>query len=187
MASKHSFLEPRCSTRARRSQTTTYSQTLLRREEAQPEPFGQEPRDQLALDAVAALVERRGEGSKPAFAGGDGHDPTADAALARQPDVVEPVPRGFVQSSRRHHCQRELAAGCIDDPLPGERVDPAVGERRAHDGKILGAYVERTLPRIEIGRLGRIDGDPAKGLQEPGNRLVAMIGLCGGSAYFLVD
>src|SRR6187455_243199 len=66
-------------------------------EEVEPEPFGEVLGRQLAADAVAGRVQRRGVRGQPALAGGDRDDAPADAALARDPDLVEPVARQLVQ------------------------------------------------------------------------------------------
>ena len=110
-----------------------------------PSALREEPRRELALDAVPGRVERRRERPEPALAGRDRHDPAADAALARQPDVVEPVARGLVEpgaSSSRRACAGRSPASI--DPLAGERVDAAVGQRRAHHGEIARGDVERS-------------------------------------------
>ena len=134
----------------------------LRNEQIHAQPLRQKFRNELALDAVARGVERRREGPKPALARRNGDDAAADSALARQADVVEPVAGGLVQAGRRHHRQRVVADGRIDDALLGDRVDAAVGQRGAHDGQILGADIQRALPGVEVGRLHRIAIDAVR-------------------------
>ena len=70
----------------------------FRDEQIHSQPLRQEFCGKLALDAVARGVERRREGAESALAGRNGDDAAADAALARQADVVEPVARRLVQS-----------------------------------------------------------------------------------------
>src|SRR3954467_12757460 len=81
----------------------------LRDEEIHSQPLGEELGDELSLHAVPGGVEWRRKGAKPALAGRDGPDAAADPALARQPDVVEPVTRGLVQAGGRHHGERVMA------------------------------------------------------------------------------
>src|SRR5262245_48792269 len=107
----------------------------LRDEQVHAQPLGQEPGHELPLDAVAGLVEQRGKRPQPALARRDGDDPAADAALARQADVVQPVAGSLVQSGGRHYRQRVVADGRIDHPLLGERVHAAVGQCGAHHGQ----------------------------------------------------
>src|SRR5690606_2430095 len=145
-------------------------------EQVQPQALGEEPGDQLALDAVAGGIERRGEGAEPALARRDGDDAAADPALARQPDVVQPVARGLVQPGGRHHRERVVADDRVDQALPGQRVDPAVGQGRAHDREIPRAHVERALPGVEVGRFGRVEVDAVVALQQACDALVAEIG-----------
>jgi hypothetical protein len=49
--------------------------------------LGQEPRNELPLDAVPGSIERRGKSPESALARRDGNDTPADPALARQPDL----------------------------------------------------------------------------------------------------
>ena len=89
--------------------------------------------------------------------------------LPGQADLVQPVARGFVQAGGRHHGQRVVADGRVDDALLGDRIDAAVGQRGAHHGEVPALNVERTLLRVEVGRLGRVDVDPVEALQQPGD------------------
>src|SRR5262249_27249397 len=130
-----------------------------RGEQAEAEPLRKITRGQLPFDAVARLAEPRSEGAESPPARRGGHESAAYAALSRQSDIVKPVSRRFVQARRRHDRQSELAAFRIDQALPGQRVDAAVGECRAHHGKILRCDTERTLPRIKLDRVCRLDGD----------------------------
>ena len=66
---------------------------------------------ELPLDAVPRLVERRGERAEATLPRSNGHDPAADAALARQADVVEPVARRLVETCSGHHRERVAAGG----------------------------------------------------------------------------
>src|SRR4029450_2979723 len=67
-------------------------------EEVETEPFGEGLGRQLAADAVAGRVQGRRVRGQPALARGDRHDAAADAALTRNPDLVEPVTGQLVQS-----------------------------------------------------------------------------------------
>ena len=75
----------------------------------------------------------------------------------------------------RHHGERVVADQRVDQALLGQRVDAAVGQGRAHHRQILGADVERALPGVEVGRLGRVDVDPLVALQQAGDALVAEV------------
>ena len=81
----------------------------FRDEEIQPQPSGQELGRELSLHAVTGGVEQRRERPKSALARRDGDDPAPDATLPRQSDVVQPVARGFVEPSGRHHRKRVTA------------------------------------------------------------------------------
>src|SRR5271168_771421 len=116
-------------------------------EQAQAEALGKVTRSELPLDAIARVVEPRSEGAEPSLAGRDCHDSTADTALARKADVIQPVTGCFVKARRRHDRQAELAAFRLEHAVPGQWVDAAIGERCAHNGKIFRGDVERTLPR----------------------------------------
>ena len=61
---------------------------------------------QLAPDAVPGPVQERGERPQAVLARGDRDDPAADPALARHPDVEQPVAGGLVQPGGRHDGQR---------------------------------------------------------------------------------
>ena len=108
----------------------------LRGEHVEAQRAGQEARHELAAHAVAGSVERRREGAEPALARRDRHDAAADAALARDADVEQPVARRLVEAGGRHRPERVAAGRGRHDPRAGERVDAAVGERRAHDGEV---------------------------------------------------
>ena len=60
---------------------------------------------QAPLDAVAGVVEPRSERAESALPRRNRHDSAADAALARKPDFVKPVPRRLVKACRRHNRQ----------------------------------------------------------------------------------
>src|SRR5262245_40610448 len=92
-----------------------------RDEQVHPQPLGKEPGDELSLDAVAGPVQRRGKCPQAALARRHGDDPAADPALARQPDVVQPVAGCLIQAGGHHHRQRVMADGGIDHPLFRER------------------------------------------------------------------
>ena len=158
-----------------------------RGKQAQTQALRKVSRGELPLDAVACVVEPRSEGAESALAGRNRDDAAADPALARQPDVVKPVARSFVEARRRHHRQRALAAFGVDHSRPGQRVDPAVGERRAHDGKVPRGHVERTLPRIEVDGVGRVDGDLSVTVKQLADRLIARIAIGGRGEHGAVD
>src|SRR6516164_5589997 len=80
-----------CNPAASRTARPSGSGLGSRDEQVQPQPLRKEPGDKLPLDAVAGLVEQRRKRPQPALARGDRDDAAANAALARQPDVVQPV------------------------------------------------------------------------------------------------
>src|ERR1700722_13048497 len=94
-----------------------FSWLRLRGEQAEAEALRKEARRELPLDTVAGVVEARSECAEAPFAGRDGYDATADPALARQSDVIKPIPGGFVQARRRHDRQGEFAAFRVDHAL----------------------------------------------------------------------
>ncbi len=151
-----------------------------------PETLRQIFRDQLSLDAVAGLVERRREGAETALARRHRDDAAADAALAGQADVVEPVAGGLVQAGSGHHRQRVVTDRWIDHALLGDRVDAAIGQRCAHHGEVLGADIQRALPGVEVHRFHRLAIDAVHAEQELRDAAVAEIGLRGGLQHFLV-
>src|SRR6188474_2433483 len=63
----------------------------LRDEQIHSQPLRQEFCRELPLHAVAGRVERRRESPEAALARRDRDNATADPALARQADVIEPV------------------------------------------------------------------------------------------------
>src|SRR4051812_30383018 len=149
----------------------------LRYEQIHSQPLRQEFCRQLSLHAVAGRVERRRESPEAALARRDRDDAAADPALARQADVIEPVARGLVQSRCYHHRQRIVTDSRVDHALPGDRIDTAIGQRRAHHREIPGADVQRALPGIEIGGLLSVAIDAVVALQQPGDTAVAIVRL----------
>src|SRR5262245_37001002 len=95
-----------------------------RDEQVHPGLLRQERGHELPLDAVPGGVQRRGEGAQSSLARRYGDDPAADPALARQPDVEEPVARGLVEAGRRHHGQRVVADRSVHHALLGDRIHP---------------------------------------------------------------
>ena len=89
-----------------------------RSEDVQAEPVGQVSGDKLATDAVARFVQRRGEGAEAALTGRHRDDPAADAALAGEPDLVEPVARGLIPTSARRvvGCGRSSGSSRVKVP-----------------------------------------------------------------------
>ena len=82
-------------TSAPRARSVTGSRRIklwLRGEQVQVEPAREERSGELSLDAVPGNVEQRRERAEAALAGSDGDDAAADAALAGENDVVEPIP-----------------------------------------------------------------------------------------------
>src|SRR5215467_717030 len=117
----------------------------LRHKQVHSQPVGQELGDELSLDAIAGLIERRGKRTQTAFSRRYGDDPAADSALARQANVIEPFSGSLVQSRGSHHGECVMAHCRINQPLFGERIYAAVGQSGAHNRQVLGAYVQRAL------------------------------------------
>src|SRR5260221_3573853 len=86
-------------------------------EEIQPQLFGEELGRKPAFDAVPGVVERRGESAEPALSGGDGDHPAADAALAGQPRLIQPITGILVETSGYHDGPDLLAVDGVNDPL----------------------------------------------------------------------
>ena len=139
------------------------------------------------LTLLPALSSGGANVPSPPLPGRDGDDPAADAALARQPDVVQPVAGGLVQPGGRHHGQRVMADGRVNHPLLGERVHPAVGQGRAHHRQVLGADVQRALLGVQVGRLGGVHVDPAEALEQAGDALVAEVRLRRRGVHLVVE
>ncbi len=74
---------------------------------------------------------------RPPLPGETVDDAAADPALAGQADIVEPVAGRFVEAGRRHHGQRVVTDARVDHALLGDRIDAAIGQRRAHHRKVL--------------------------------------------------
>ena len=159
----------------------------LRDEQVEPEALGQVPGDELPLDAVPGLVEPRTERPQPALARRDRDDAAADAALPRQPDLVQPVSRRLVEPGRRHHRQRIVTDHGVHHPFPGDRIHAAGGQGRAHDRQVPGAHVQRALLRIEVHRRGRVHVDPSVVLEQAGDALVPVVGLGGGGIHLVIQ
>jgi hypothetical protein len=147
-------------------------------EEIQPQLFGEELGREPAFDAVSGVVERRGESAEPALSGGDGDHPAADAALAGQPDLIQPITGILVEPSGNHDGQDVLAVDGVNDPLLGKRVHSSVGQGGSHDRHILGSHVQRALFGVNVGGLERIKVDPVVALEQAGDALVPLVGSC---------
>ena len=61
----------------------------------------------------------------PNLPGRHGDDAAADAALGRQPGVIEPLARVVVQAGRRHHREDAGHLGRVDHLLAGDRIRAA--------------------------------------------------------------
>src|SRR5262245_2245639 len=64
----------------------------------------------------------------------------------------------------------------VDDAFLRDRIHTAVCERGGHDRDIARGHVKRTLPRVDIGRLERIEVDPPVTLKQVSDALVALVG-----------
>ena len=67
--------------------------------------------------------------------------PPLSPLLPGQADVVQPLAGPLVQPGGRHHASTRLQIAVIDDLLAGQRVDAAVGERRAHHGQVFAVTI----------------------------------------------
>src|SRR5262249_26150904 len=61
--------------------------------------------DLLCFYAVSCVIEARRKDSDCAFAGSDGNDSSANAALCRQANVPGPTPGSVIESGHRHRGQ----------------------------------------------------------------------------------
>src|SRR5262245_33418032 len=118
------------------AQRVTPSHLRIRDEQIQTQAVRKKLRGKLPLHTVPGTIEPRRERSEAALARRNRNYPAADATLARQPDVVEPVSRSLIQSRRRHHRERVVANRDVDDPLLRQRIDTAVSESCAHYGQV---------------------------------------------------
>src|SRR6476469_8612166 len=84
-------------------------------EEVEAEPFGEVFGGELTAHAVTGSVQGRGERRQAALAGRDGDDAATDPALARHPDLVEPVTGQLVQPGRGHDRENASAHSPTDD------------------------------------------------------------------------
>ena len=85
-------------------------------------------RRELSPDAVSGSVKRRREGPETALAGKNRHDASADPALPRKPDLVEPVARGLVHPGGQHDGQSVVADIGVDDLLARDGIEAAIGQ-----------------------------------------------------------
>ena len=99
----------------------------------------------------------------------------ADAALAGQADVVQPVTGRLVHPGDEHRGERRPAGGQVDHPFTRARVHAPVGERRAHRGEVLGGHRDAALPGVELDGLVGVDGQRTAGVEELGQRAVAVV------------
>src|SRR5271166_4141448 len=79
-----------------------------------------------------------------------------------------------------------MAYGVVYHPLLGDRIYPAVRQRRSHHCQVLGAHVQCTLFSIEIDRLSWVDIDPSVALQQTGYALISIVGFGRGDVNFVV-
>ena len=89
----------------------------------------------------------------PQLARHDGADAAADAALGRQADAIGPFARVVVHAAGEHDAEHVLHVLLLDRPLPGDRIDAGVGQRRAHHGQVVGVDQDRALLEVELQRL----------------------------------
>ncbi len=89
-----------------------------------------------ATQAVALGVEQRGKSGDRKTAGQHGHDAATDAAFGRQADFVEPTAGIVVHAAGAHHAERRFHLIQAHHALPGQRIDAAVGQCRAHDAQV---------------------------------------------------
>jgi hypothetical protein len=80
-----------------------------------------------------------------------------------------------------------VAALRADDLPVGERVDAAVRERGAHHGEVARGHAQARLARVEVDRLGRVGVEALVALEQPGEALVAVVGLAGRAVDLVVE
>src|SRR5215813_6473865 len=83
----------------------------------------------LRADAVPGVVQRGRDDGDAEFAGRDGDDAAADAALRGQPGVIEPLARVVVEAGGRHDGEDVRHFRYVNDLLARDRVLAHVGER----------------------------------------------------------
>src|SRR5699024_1569389 len=144
-------------------------------EEVQPEGAGEVGAGALAAHAVAGPVQRWGERPERALAGGDRDDPAGDPGLRGQADLELPFAGALVHPAGGEHGQGVPAGIRGDALLPGERVQPAVGEGRAHHGEVLGRDPQRALAGVDLDHLLGPPAEAAVGGEQVGDPLVAVV------------
>jgi hypothetical protein len=93
----------------------------------------------LRANAVAGIVERRGDDGDAELARRYGDDSAADPALGRKSRVIQPFARVVIQTGRGHHGKHAGDLLRIHDLLAGHGIFAARRQRRRHRRQILRA------------------------------------------------
>jgi hypothetical protein len=85
---------------------------------------------------IAHRIEPRREDADAQMPRQHRRNAAADAALGRQPDIELPATRIVIHAAGAHHAEHRAHIGRRNGALARHRVDPAIGQRCAHDGEI---------------------------------------------------
>lgn len=155
--------------------------------EVEPETFRERAERRVAAYRGARRVQERAVGGQAETGRPGGEQTAGDAALGGQTDPEQPVAGGVVHSAGRH--DGEDLGGDLggDDPLPGDRIDTAVGQGRGHHGEVDGRGPYRALPEVGVHGRHRVDGQGSRTADQIGERPVAVPGRRLGAVDVLVD
>ena len=90
-------------------------------------------------------VQARRERGDADLTGHDAEDTAGDAALGGDPDLCHPVARRVVHAARHHDREHLPVDPGGEHLLTGQRVDPAPGQGRSHDGEVFDGDGDRAL------------------------------------------
>src|SRR5206468_6443258 len=143
--------------------------------------------DGNAARAVAVLIEPWRENGNAKTTWKHRKQTSADAALGRQPDFVEPTAGIVVHAASSHDAEHRLHVFGRHGPLSGNRMNASVGERRCHAHQIAAGNTDRTLPEVILQNRHGIAIDDAETLEHPGDGPIAESRLALGPVDSLVD
>ena len=121
------------------------------------------PRTLLPAGSSGWRVRRQ-----PALARGDRDDAATDAALARHPDLVEPVAGQLVEPGDRHHGQHSPAHPGAMTRDAGHRVHATVRQRGRHHREVVGGHLEGALAGVDVGGLVGVEVEAARSCRAAG-------------------
>ncbi len=129
---------------------------LVRLEQMHAEPLRERLDDGASAHAVAVPVQARAVRRDAELRRRDGEDPSADAALRRQPDPQHPFPREVVHAAARHDRDHIARDPLADHSVTGGGVHAAERECPGHDGEVADGHEHRALSEVRLHR--EVDG-----------------------------